>query len=43
MPPEAMTGATGTIQKPIYRDKLKSKSGEYFILEKGDFFLQYVY
>ncbi|KAK7573768.1 hypothetical protein V9T40_010959 [Parthenolecanium corni] len=26
MPPEAMNGATGTVQKPIYRDKMKSKS-----------------
>lgn len=25
-----MNGATGTIQKPIFRDKMKSKSGKYF-------------
>lgn len=28
MPPESMNGASGTVQKSIYRDKLKSKSGE---------------
>lgn len=26
-----MNGATGTIQKPIFRDKMKSKSGKYSI------------
>lgn len=27
VPPEAINGATGTIQKPIFRDKMRSKSG----------------
>lgn len=31
MPPESMNGASGTVQKSIYRDKLKSKSGKVFI------------
>lgn len=28
MPPESMNGASGTVQKSIYKDKLKSKSSK---------------
>lgn len=37
MPPEAMNGATGTIQKPIFRDKMKSKSGKEGFQFSNDF------